>query len=171
MKCPHPQQAGPVVHEEISGEARATGIGGSLSRLRKSAIHSVCVCRCICEDRPGNACPQLRTKCDFSWNMHPLPPGPFSHRQAVPPPPECPWTGRHSWEKKNLIKSESRPSVLEIYPHGFILRAQFWRRIFRFIPGVPRGNPPTLTENGGVCVGDTHMTGGGHTHDWWETHT
>lgn len=43
MKCPHPQQAGPVVHEETSGEARATGIGGSLSRFRKSS-YTVSVC-------------------------------------------------------------------------------------------------------------------------------
>lgn len=67
----------------------------------------------------------------------------------------CPWTGRHSREK-SLIKSDSRPSVLEIYPDSFILGAQFWHHILRFIPEVPRVDPLRLTANDWVGVGRTH---------------
>lgn len=97
---------------------------------------------------PGRACCRLRT----SVTSHGM--GILCHQGRS----HMDRTAQHSWEKSR-IESDSRLSVFEVYPGTFISGAQFWPRVLRFIRGMPRVNPLTLTENDWVEVRDTHMTG------------
>lgn len=72
-----------------AGGAGATGIDSSHPRLRKPAVHTVAACACVSaiqgrDQRSGSSVTSLS-------NVHPPPPGPLSHGQAVPGQEDWSW--------------------------------------------------------------------------------